>query len=137
MTDYNDNGKNIDFIDKNPYDIPIFTGITFGENTVATCWTIFNFNFIIFDKKYFETFNDLDRKWIIYHELGHCLLNYDHIDDIVESIPLSIMNSYSAGFGELLFEKNKELYFRALMENRPLTELEYFQIHNVLLEFFR
>lgn len=36
---------------------------------------------VIVDKFYWDGANDLEREFLIFHELGHCALNRGHIDD--------------------------------------------------------
>ncbi len=37
-------------------------------------------NTVIVDKIYWDQADDLEREFLIFHELGHCALNRDHID---------------------------------------------------------
>ena len=37
-------------------------------------------NTIVVDKFYWDQANDLEREFLIFHELGHCALNRDHLD---------------------------------------------------------
>lgn len=36
---------------------------------------------IIIDKDYWEKSNELEREFVVFHELGHCFLLRDHLDD--------------------------------------------------------
>jgi len=38
-------------------------------------------NTVIIDKIYFDSANDLNREFLVFHELGHCVLNREHLDD--------------------------------------------------------
>ena len=38
-------------------------------------------NTVIVDVIYWNSANDLEKEFLIFHELGHCALNRDHIDD--------------------------------------------------------
>ena len=38
-------------------------------------------NTVVVDKFYWDNANDLDREFLIFHELGHCALGRGHIDD--------------------------------------------------------
>lgn len=45
------------------------------------------------DPVFWEEANDTEREVLIFHELGHCVLNRDHVEDIIEpyELPKSIM----------------------------------------------
>ena len=38
-------------------------------------------NTVIIDKIYWDKSNDLQREFVVFHELGHCVLNREHLDD--------------------------------------------------------
>lgn len=38
--------------------------------------------------------SDIERNWLVYHELGHCLLNLPHIDEDLNGCPDNIMNTF-------------------------------------------
>lgn len=46
------------------------------------------------NKKRWEYLPEIEKKVLIYHELGHCALNREHKDDYHRSFPVSIMNTY-------------------------------------------
>lgn len=51
-------------------------------------------NTVIIDKIYFDQASDLEKEFVIFHELGHCVLNRDHIDvSNSEGHCISIMTS--------------------------------------------
>lgn len=37
-------------------------------------------NTVIVDKFYWDGANDMEREFLVFHELGHCALNRDHLD---------------------------------------------------------
>lgn len=54
-----------------------------GENIGGQCtWHSNNPNNIIIDEPLFNELPDLYREFIIFHELGHCVLNRDHREDV-------------------------------------------------------
>lgn len=79
--------------------------IVFGSqegNVIGVCkkWSD-GYRMIEIDPTYWNNMNisDARRKALIYHELGHCILNRQHDDSYINSstygrIPKSIMNSY-------------------------------------------
>jgi hypothetical protein len=38
-------------------------------------------NTVIIDKIYWSTASDLEKEFVVFHELGHCVLNREHLDD--------------------------------------------------------
>jgi hypothetical protein len=51
-------------------------------------------NTVIIDKLYWDQADDLEREFLVFHELGHCVLNRNHLDDAdVHGVCLSIMAS--------------------------------------------
>ncbi|MEO6130336.1 MAG: putative metallopeptidase, partial [Saprospiraceae bacterium] len=53
-------------------------------------------NTVIIDRDYWSTGTDLEREFLVFHELGHCVLNREHMDDADENgICISIMTSGS------------------------------------------
>ena len=38
-------------------------------------------NTVIIDRMYFDSATDLEREFVVFHELGHCVLNREHLDD--------------------------------------------------------
>ena len=51
-------------------------------------------NSVIIDKVYWDKANDLQREFVVFHELGHCALNRGHLDDADnQGNCISIMNS--------------------------------------------
>ena len=38
-------------------------------------------NTVIIDRFYWNTATDLEREFLVFHELGHCVLNREHLDD--------------------------------------------------------
>lgn len=53
---------------------------------------------VVIDPTAWQSFTTSDREELIFHELGHCLLNRDHIDGTVTlggvTIPSSVMSTY-------------------------------------------
>ncbi|HEX5112831.1 MAG TPA: hypothetical protein VFV79_08295 [Saprospiraceae bacterium] len=37
-------------------------------------------NTVIIDRMYFESATDLEKEFVVFHELGHCVLNREHLD---------------------------------------------------------
>jgi len=53
-------------------------------------------NTVIVDRTYWENANELEKEFLVFHELGHCVLNREHIDDADDNGNcISIMTSGS------------------------------------------
>lgn len=73
---------------------------------------------VVIDETYWNKSSDLKREFIIFHELGHCILNRGHHDEANENGRcVSIMNSGSAGCELSYTEKNREAFFDELFSN--------------------
>lgn len=59
---------------------------------------------------------DLDRELLIFHELGHCDLDRDHVD------PSSIMEKYH--IGDYLYSLNTDYYAKELFDESIRKDLE-------------
>ena len=63
---------------------------------------------VIIDTEYWARSNELEKEFIIYHELGHCFLGRDHLNDKdVSGDCVSIMHSNPGVCNFLLTEDNK------------------------------
>jgi len=56
--------------------------------------------------------SSVKREVLMLHELGHCILNRDHIDNMRENVPASIM--YPNTTPHYFYEEKKESYLREL-----------------------
>lgn len=68
--------------------------IHFGDasqppNQPGRCDKKDEFKEVIINKEHWKFYDEFDKQIVIYHELGHCILNRRHRDDII-----SIMNTY-------------------------------------------
>lgn len=70
--------------------------------TIGKCHTKFNTTpIIVIDAKYWEYTNHLNKKRLMYHELGHCILDYGHLSG-------GIMAAITIPYKE--YEENEEYY---------------------------
>lgn len=71
---------------------------------------------ISINKAYWSDASHTSRELLIFHELGHCVLNLEHDDSWITLngvyIPKSIMNSYL--FSEYLYDTFREYYMLEL-----------------------
>ena len=73
---------------------------------------------VVIDETYWNRSSDLKKEFIIFHELGHCILNREHHDEANENGScVSIMNSGSAGCDLSYTEKTREAFFDELFSN--------------------
>ncbi len=74
---------------------------------------------IIIDQAYWNTATVMEREHLMFHELGHCILNLEHNNKMVPvgiySIPESIMYLYM--FDDNMYVPNREYYLRDLFLN--------------------
>lgn len=55
-------------------------------------------SFIVIDNKIWNSFNETQRKLLIYHELGHCMLNKDHSTNLRDIMSYDAMAYLYQGF---------------------------------------
>jgi hypothetical protein len=68
---------------------------------------------MIINISFFRFANHTLQEQVIFHELGHCLLGrYRHINDNINTIPISLMNSYL--FSSYIYEAYREYYIAEL-----------------------
>lgn len=73
---------------------------------------------VIIDVDYWANATELQKQFIIYHELGHCFLGRDHLNDRdVSGDCVSIMHANPGVCNFLLTEDNKEQYLDELFSN--------------------
>ena len=72
---------------------------------------------IVVDIDYWDSANESDRQFLIFHELGHCFLNREHDDrKDADNVCVSIMHSTPQACDFLLTDDNKEAYFDELFQ---------------------
>lgn len=70
---------------------------------------------VIVDETYWNGASQLNKEFLIFHELGHCFLDRDHDDRFDENgVCLSIMHSTPQACKGELSEENKEAYLDEL-----------------------
>lgn len=84
--------------------IPIYISKIKSDSTIGLCYGFkqsIMFKFIILDETYWNESDMYDRESLVFHELGHCVLNKDHDASMVSFFyfldyrPKSIMHPYS------------------------------------------
>ena len=91
----------------------IIVEYTQDEDYAGVCyyWLIGS-NEIKINQKYWNNASDMQREQLIFHELGHCILNRDHDDSHVDiqgfMCPNSIMRSWAFNYFEIQYCYNKD-----------------------------
>lgn len=77
------------------YQVDAQIGDIIEKNVIGQCaWSGAHQHSITIDEQYWRTANDLQREFVVFHELGHCVLGRDHIDgDDVNGNCVSVMTS--------------------------------------------
>lgn len=75
--------------------------------TVGECF--YDTQTVLVDEKYFNKMGYLGKEELIFHELGHCELNRDHEDDMMDYCPRTIM--YFQTFGDSACYAQKHEYY--------------------------
>jgi hypothetical protein len=66
-------------------------------------------------REFWDASNDATREMLVFHELGHCSLGRDHLNDTVNGNPVSIMNSF-------IFTSQTYLDYMAAYINELMTK---------------
>ena len=71
---------------------------------------------VIVDRDYWEEANEMEKQFLIFHELGHCFLDRNHLDQTFQgtNICISIMHSTPQACDFELTEENREEYLDEL-----------------------
>lgn len=94
-------------------DTPIsFDNLTYP--TIGTCTSYDGgFKYVKVSPSYWSAATDDQKEYLIFHELGHCVLRAKHIDKFVDGCPISIMSKFA--FGDTnCYRTRKQYYFNEL-----------------------
>jgi hypothetical protein len=94
-----------------------------NESILGQCGIKNNTPKITIKKSYFEASNKALKEIIVFHELGHCLLNRDHLSgyDYGNHRLYSIMNAYE--FNDEMYKLNYDYYLKELFGVINYTEI--------------
>lgn len=98
-------------------DLVVRTRDDLGGSILAQCrmYSVFT-PLIVVSKKYWVTMSETEREMVMFHELGHCILNRGHNENLKEpNIPESIMYPYIFSSDVYLFLKSN--YILELFQN--------------------
>lgn len=93
------------------------TPISFGNvvrPAIGTC-TRYNdgYKYVTINRSFWDRATDDQKEYLIFHELGHCVLNISHNDKTNNGCPVSIMTKYEFGDTDC-YRFNKAYYFNEL-----------------------
>lgn len=83
------------------------TGSILGQCTMST-------NIIEIDYTAWPNLSSIEKKLLLYHEMGHCLLGREHNNVVTNKRPVSIMNAYL--LSEVYFNTNPKGYLQELFQ---------------------
>ena len=86
------------------------------ENGVAgTCEYGAHINHVTVDLNYWNNTSELEREFVVFHELGHCVLHLDHNDtSFSNGLCVSLMASGTGGCRNAYNNQNREYYIDEL-----------------------
>lgn len=90
-----------------------------GNGTVGQC-KIYSDGMqeVVIDEGYWDRIGDEQKEFLVFHELGHCILGRDHDDTVlVEDICKSIMRSGLTDCNIIYDDNSREMYLKELFEN--------------------
>jgi hypothetical protein len=82
------------------------TGTKDDPGTIGTCSIANGFPLIIIDRRFWGVADEFEREELIFHELGHCLLDRDHCEPKKDGKSLSIMEPDL--LGSTYYKANRE-----------------------------
>lgn len=90
------------------------------ENVIGTCsWSQNHSHNITLDQNYWRTANDMQREFLVFHELGHCVLGRDHVDNSdANGNCISMMSSGTGNCRVFYGQSNRTRLVDELFANR-------------------
>jgi hypothetical protein len=67
-----------------------------GGRIVGMCDPYIPVRTVVFDKETWPTYSDSEKEELVFHELGHCVLDRDHDSTKIDGMPMSIMYPYDS-----------------------------------------
>jgi len=106
----------VDFISMN---VEGHIGNIEDTGVVGQCQTFVNGSkAVVIEESYWNRASDLKKEFLVFHELGHCILNRNHLDESsANGSCSSIMNSGSASCNFSYNEKTREALLEELFAN--------------------
>jgi len=78
-------------------------------NVIGQCaWSQGHNHSITLDQNYWRNANDMQREFLVFHELGHCVLGRDHVDsEVANGNCMSVMSSGTGDCRVLYTQQNR------------------------------
>jgi beta-lactamase regulating signal transducer with metallopeptidase domain len=101
------------------YQVDATIGDITTPNVIGTCsWDQTHKHSIVLDKDYWQRATDLQREFLVFHELGHCVLGKDHVDNSDASGNcISIMSSGTGDCRVVYSNSNRNRLIDELFSN--------------------
>lgn len=97
--------------------IQVKVGVAFrplaNPATIGTCSTTKRGKTVYIDPELWVTMIESEKEWIVFHELGHCVLKKKHYQIHLGTCPVSIMHPYNFGASGC-YRDNLEYYYSEL-----------------------
>ena len=112
---------------RDPYEVSAYfediEQVDEDHKVAAYCMSGPTYNYIIVDPAFWKAANKYGKETTILHELGHCVLDRDHIEETMPNpyfpkteIPVSIMYPMNIGNNHY-YEMNRKYYHKELILN--------------------
>jgi len=94
----------------------ILTKLTNENNVIGTCqYGGFTADRITIDDLFWERSSNLGKEFVVFHELGHCFLHREHLEDSTSNgICVSLMRSGNGECRDAYNARNREFYLDEL-----------------------
>ncbi|MDA8693120.1 hypothetical protein N9L92_03590 [Saprospiraceae bacterium] len=93
------------------------------DGVAGTCQYNSHFNHVTVDEEFWNRGSDLFREFVIYHELGHCVLHRDHEESSFDNgICRSLMRSGVEDCRDAYTEQNRSYYLDELFSTLENVE---------------
>lgn len=88
------------------------------ENVAGTCQYGSHLKHVTIDASFWNRYSVLEREFVVFHELGHCVLSRGHLESSFNNgICTSIMHSGLSGCQVVYNNQNREYYLDELFQN--------------------
>ena len=87
-----------------------------GPSVIGVCIPIPGNPVVKIHRDFWRFSSYTTREQLLFHELGHCILNRWHNDDTIFGDPVTIMHSY-LNAAEYAYRKRREYYIKELFTN--------------------
>lgn len=87
------------------------------ENVAGTCQYGSHIKHVTIDASFWNRYNYLEREFVVFHELGHCVLSRGHLESSFDNgVCKSVMHSGLSGCQVVYNNANREYYLDELFQ---------------------